>query len=79
MKAVQPIIASNGITYLQMRSVGSHSTSGIEKEGKKELTGWAILFFLFETVDVAMFAHDTLREQQLPSVERLMKYVTQRV
>ena len=28
MKAVRPVIASNGVPYLQMRSVGSHSTSG---------------------------------------------------
>ena len=36
MKAVRPVIASNEVLHLQMRSVGSHSTSGIEKEGKKE-------------------------------------------
>ena len=28
-----PVIASNGAPYLQMRLVGSHSTSGREKEG----------------------------------------------
>jgi hypothetical protein len=39
MKAVRPVITSNGVPYLQMRSVGSHSTSGREKEGKKEWTG----------------------------------------
>ena len=39
MKAVRPIIASNRICHLQMRSVGSHSTSGREKEGNKERTG----------------------------------------
>ena len=33
--AVRPIIASNGVHFLQMRSVGSHSTSGREKEGNK--------------------------------------------
>ena len=37
--AVRPVIASNGVTFLQMRSVGSHSTSGKEKEGKKERIG----------------------------------------
>ena len=26
--------------YFQMTSIGSHSTSGAEKEGKKERTGW---------------------------------------
>ena len=36
MKAVRPVIASNGVPYLQMRSVGSLSTSGREKDGKKE-------------------------------------------
>ena len=39
MKAVWPLIASNGVPYLQMRSVGSHSTSGREKEGNKDITG----------------------------------------
>ena len=32
MKAVRSVIASNGVPYLQMRSLGSHSTSG-RKEG----------------------------------------------
>ena len=36
--AVQPVITSNRVPFLQMRSVGSHSTSGKEKEeGRK---GW---------------------------------------
>ena len=34
MKVVQSVIASYGILYLQIRSVGSYSTSGMEKEGK---------------------------------------------
>ena len=34
MKAVRLIIASNGVSYLQMTSVGSHSASEREKEGK---------------------------------------------
>ena len=38
--AVGPVIASNGVHFFQMRSVGSHSTSGREKEGIKERTGW---------------------------------------
>ena len=37
--AVRPVIASNGVPFLQMRSVGSHGTSGREKEGIKERTG----------------------------------------
>jgi hypothetical protein len=36
MKVVQLVIASNQAPYLQMRSVGSYSSSGREKEGKKE-------------------------------------------
>ena len=35
MKAVQPVIASNGVPFLQIRTVGSHSTSGREKEGNR--------------------------------------------
>ena len=42
MKAVGPVIASNGVRYLQMRSVGSHNKSGMEKEVKKERTAWII-------------------------------------
>ena len=37
--AVRPFIASNGVPFLQMGSVGSHSTSGRETEGNKERTG----------------------------------------
>ena len=33
---VRPVIASNGVPYLQMRSEGTHSTSGSEKEGKRK-------------------------------------------
>ena len=36
LKIVRPVIASNGIPYLQMTSVGSHKTSGREGEGRKE-------------------------------------------
>ena len=35
MKSVRPVFASYGVSYLQMRSVGAHSTSG-RKEGRKE-------------------------------------------
>ena len=38
LKAVRPVIASNGVPCLQMRLVGSHSTSG-KGEEKKEGTG----------------------------------------
>ena len=34
--AVRPVIASNGVPFLQMRSVGSHSSSDREREGKKD-------------------------------------------
>ena len=34
------LIASNGVPFLQIWSVGSHSASGREKEGIKERTGW---------------------------------------
>ena len=37
MKAEQPVIASDGVRYFQIRSVASHSTSGREKDGKKEM------------------------------------------
>ena len=33
--AVRLVIASNRVSFLQMRTVGSHSTSGREKEGIK--------------------------------------------
>ena len=33
MKAMRPVIASNRVPFVQMRSVGSHSTPGIEKDG----------------------------------------------
>ena len=34
MKTVRTVNASNGVPYLQMRSIESHSTSGKSKEGK---------------------------------------------
>ena len=36
MKDVWPVIASNGVLYLQMMMVGLHSILGREKEGKRE-------------------------------------------
>ena len=37
--ALRPVIPSNGVPFLQLRSVGSHSTSGREKEEKKDRMG----------------------------------------
>ena len=34
MKVVRPVIASNGVPYLQVKSVGSHSISGREIKRK---------------------------------------------
>ena len=47
---VQTIIASNGVPFLQMRSVASHSTSGRKKEGIKESAGWVIVKFPTATI-----------------------------
>ena len=41
MKAMRPIITSNGVFYLKMRSVGSHSKSEREKEGRKGRGEWS--------------------------------------
>ena len=38
IQAVRPVIASNEVPYLQMRSVGSQSTLRWEKNGKKKRT-----------------------------------------
>ena len=38
MKTVRPDITSNGVSYLQIRSVGPHITS----EREKERTEWGI-------------------------------------
>ena len=40
---VRPVIASNGVPYFQMRSVGSHSMSGREKEGKDGVYNFALV------------------------------------
>ena len=48
--SVRPVIASNGVPFLQMRSVGSHSTLGKEKEGNKESTGSTNLFLLSKSI-----------------------------
>ena len=39
MNVVRPVIASNGVPYLQKSSVGTHSTSGRKEDGRKERTG----------------------------------------
>ena len=39
MKTVDLFIASNGDSCPQMSSVGSHSSSGRQKQGKEEMTG----------------------------------------
>ena len=39
MKA-NKVFASNGVPYLQMRSVGSHIVSEREKEGKDRILFW---------------------------------------
>ena len=39
MKVVRPVIASNGVPYFKMRLVGSHGTSGMEKEEREKRTG----------------------------------------
>ena len=36
LRVVLPVIASNGVPCLQMKSLGFHNTSGREKEGKKQ-------------------------------------------
>ena len=36
MKTVLPANASNGVSYLRMRFVGSRSTSGMEKERRND-------------------------------------------
>ena len=38
MKSMRPVIATNRVHSLQMRSVGSHRTSEREKQGKGERT-----------------------------------------
>ena len=38
MKAVRQVNTSNGVPYLKIRLVGSHGTSGREKEVKKGKT-----------------------------------------
>jgi len=40
MQTVRPVITSNGVPYLQMGSVGSHSISGRENEGNRVGFKW---------------------------------------
>ena len=64
MKVVRPFIASNGVPYIQMRSVGSHSTSGREKngrtEGRKERTK-GLQSFLFISQFRLLVGSDTVQ------------------
>ena len=52
--AVQPIIASNGVPFLQMRSIGSHSTPGREMEGKKRRVGSCVFVSLMIKIIVRL-------------------------
>ena len=42
MKSVRPVIAPNGVPYLQMRSVRSRSKSGKENEVMKERNKYCV-------------------------------------
>ena len=53
--AVRPVIASNGVPFFQMRSVGSHSKSGKEKEGNKEKSDSRQIKFYFVEIFVPYF------------------------
>ena len=46
MKAVRPVIVSNGNHYLQLKSVETHSTSGMIREENEERTGLGKNFYL---------------------------------
>ena len=49
MKAVRPVIVSNGVFSIQMRSAGLHSTSRMEKEGNylNRLTSILWIIYIF--------------------------------
>ena len=52
--ALRPVIALNGVPFLQIRSVRSHSPSAREKEANKERTRWSyfiIIIFVSYKVD----------------------------
>ena len=57
MKSVRPVIASNGVSYLQMISVGSHSTPEREKEGKDEASMFYVHNYIFAYTDLRMKYH----------------------
>ena len=59
MKELCDVIASNGVPFLQMRSVGSHSMSGREVEGKKERTYCLICRLHSDTVIFCLILHVT--------------------
>ena len=56
MKAVRTVIDSNWVSYLQIRSVGSHCTSGREKERKKR-TGLGQFYFGIHRWFIARYVH----------------------
>ena len=61
MKAVRPVITSNGVPYLQMRLVGLHSMSEREKEGKKERPrGFCVLLVIFVFYTIYSSRNQTL-------------------
>ena len=49
VKAVRPVTSSNGVPYLQITSVGSHSKSGWERKGRK---GKYLLYILTSFVSL---------------------------
>ena len=50
---VRPVITSNGVPFLQMRSVGSHATSGREKEGNGERMRCILVGILWMRMQIA--------------------------
>ena len=68
---VQPVIASNGVPFLQMRSVGSHSTSGREKEGIKDRTGGSKSKNSLKQIQVLLFLYLLFRLWILDTISAL--------
>ena len=66
--AMRPVIALNGVPFLLIRSVVSHSTSGREKEGKKERT-WKytqIYIFIYIFIYLFIYIHVFILKIELP-------------
>ena len=72
MKAVRPVIASNKVPYLEMKSVGSHILPGMEKEGKKGRTRWVskrVIHILFTSdFDTDFFTLSTTLDEIMLAV-----------